>query len=547
MRRMLLATGHGPVRRACLACAEVFMRMLAGYLRLGLRAGIYVRGGFGFGEPILGVSDIDLVAVVAGGNGTRESPWSRLTLRWRRLMRMLPGLRHVVYLECYSEPELAELRWTRFTYGLDGLGPRSLLFGDSPRSWSQPERCSLPLLLPDLWPVAGWRLISGPDLRPQTDASPPAHPHLLTWVHLQYWWRLGLRALAAPPAPWVSYACVKLIAEPAKIVLWLEHGERHVVRRQILQRALELLPEERAAFAFALELLDDLGDVRGAPIELAWPCLVRLSARIARQLSADLEPLGATAVRLEGVAPIAPARGDVVARPLGDWTALVWPPGREESFVVGSGSAGELPAVRAAAEGSTPTRFVTLLQDALIVRPGRAGREWFRSVDFDATDPVSAALLDGRGVAVFPNAAGWSASHTAARAVAEHAAWLQLPRDRAVEPPSVLTAHLAGLFSAARAGLFLQSIEDGDPVLTVTFEATAVALADRVPGHRTAVEEAYDSYRAAVGVGQAAHREVLRAAAGSLDELGCYPRTFPHLQPLHRSRLASTSEGVAGA
>ena len=517
------------------------MRFLAGYLRRDLRAGIYVRGGFAFGEPVVGLSDIDLVAVVAD-----RGAWPRLASRWQRLER-LPGLRRVVDLECYSGPELEESRWTRFTYGLDGLSPRSLFFPDSPRSWREPVHRSLPLALPDLWPVNSWRLISGPDLRPQASPGPPSHSHLLAWAHLLHWWRLGLRVLTEPAAPWVRYACVKLVAEPAKILLWLEHAERHFARREILECALEVVPEEEATITFALALLGDLRAAHAAPIEEVWPCFVRLSGRIAQRLSADLAPLDTTLVRLAGVAPIEPADARGVARPLGDWTALVWPPGREESFVLGSGSAAELPAVRAAAEGSTPTRFVTLLQDGLIVRPGRLGHDWFRSIDFGATDPVSAALIGGQNAAAFPNAAGWSASDTAARAAAEHAAWLQLPRDPAATSPQVLTAHLAGLFSAARAGLFLRSIQDREPVLPVTFEATAVALAEQVPSYRGAIEDAYDSYRAAVNGGHGATREVLRAAAGALEELGCYPMPFPHLAPLHRSRLASTGDGVAGA
>jgi hypothetical protein len=546
LRRVLLRADHGPVRRACLACAEGLIRLLAHYLGRGLPAGVYVRGGFGAGEPVLGVSDIDLVAVVAGGTDGAGDPWSRVMGRWQRLERRLPGLHRIAYLECYSEAELAKPRRTRFTYGLDGRGPRSLFFAERPGSWSQPARRSLPLLLPDLWPVDCWRFVSGQDLRPRTDAGEPTCAHLVAWVHLQYWWRLGLRALNAPAAPWVTYASVKLVADAAKIVLWLEHGEQHLVRRESLQRALEVLPEEEAAIAFALSVLDGRPDCGAPPIELVWPSFVRVSGRIAQRLAADLAPMGATAVRLEGLAPIEPT-DDGGARPLSDWTALVWPPGREESFVVGPGTPFEVPAVLSAAECSTRTSFVTLLGDGLIIRPGRQGREWFRAVDFGATDPVSEAMLGARPAATFANVPGWSALDTAARAVAEHAAWLRLPRDPAVEPADILTAHLAGLFSAARAGLFLRSAQDHEPVLPVTFEATADALADRLPSYRSAIEDAYESYRTAVDSGRAATREVLRAAAGALDELGCYPGAFPQLLPRQRSRLTEAGEGVAGA
>ncbi len=522
------------------------MRGVAGYLRRGLPAAVYARGGFGLGEPVLGRSDIDLVAIVCEVSSGSDA-WSRLVSRWERLERVLPWLRRVAYLECYSEPEVQESRWTRFTYGLDGRTPRSLLFGDSPRSWSEPGRRSLPLLLPDLWPLESWRLILGPDLRPAPDTAVPAMSrHLVAWVHLQYWWRVGLRALTEPSGRWISYAAVKLVAEPAKILLWLERGERHFARREILERAREVLPDEEATIAFVLGLLGDLDHARSAPIEAVWPCFVRLTGRIADRLLAELEPLGTTAVRLAGAAPLEVADGGSRAWPLADWTALVWPPGREESFVAGSAAADELPAVLAAAEASTATRFLTVLHGGVFVRPGRHGREWFRAVDFDATDPVSTAQLSGQSVACFPNAAGWSALDTASRAVAEHAAWLALPRSRTAESSGALSAHLAGLFSAARAALFLNSIHDGDPALCLTFGTTAAAWAERLPGYRGAIEDAYERYGTTVSGSGGADRGVLRAGVGALAELGCYETPFPHLFPGQRSRPASTREVVAG-
>lgn len=539
LRRLLLHADRGPLRGAWLLATETFMRTLAGYLRRGLRAAVYARGGFGFAEPVVGLSDIDLVAIVCDGEDQHDSTDSRLHLRWQRLTRTLPGLRRLVDLECYPESELEELRWTRFTYGLDGERPQSLFFPGSPRSWREPERRAMPVSLPDLWPVECWRRLSGPDLRPPT-RSPPTHPHLLAWVHLQHWCRLGLRALADPAALWATYACVKLVAEPAKILLWLDRGERRLSRRDILHRAREVLPEEQEAIEFALALLGNLSESRTAPLHRVWPSFVRLAARIADRLSVDLKPQGTTPVRLEGGAPVGTAGDQMQAWPLGDWTALVWSPGREESFAVASGSAAELSAVVAAAHASTATRFVTLRHQGLMLRPGRLGREWFRSLDFGATDPVSAALLAARSVAAFPNVSGWSAQHTAARAVAEHAAWLQLPRDRRGDSDNALASHLAGLFSAARAGLLLRSLQDGDPVLTVTFQATAAALADRMPVHRSAIEDAYAGYRSAADDGRAPERAVLQAAIGALEELGCYPKPFPHLLPRPRSRMAGT-------
>ena len=89
--------------------------------------------------------------------------------------------------------------------------------------------------------------------------------------------------------------------------------------------------------------------------------------------------------------------------------------------------------------------------------------------------------MEGRGTATFPELLGWSAQDVAHRATAEHAAWLRFPgppKRRYLGigdvPPQVLT--LARLVTAARAGLFATSIDEGDPTLAVTAKAmTTVA------------------------------------------------------------------------
>ena len=102
------------------------------------------------------------------------------------------------------------------------------------------------------------------------------------------------------------------------------------------------------------------------------------------------------------------------------------------------------------------------------------------------TDPVVRARRPRR--CAFPNVAGWSAEHAARRAVAEHAAWLG---GRALHGGPARELPL--LVSAARAGLFFESVRDGAPTLTLTAAATLRALASRAPAG--AIDGAAESYR----------------------------------------------------
>jgi hypothetical protein len=102
-----------------------------------------------------------------------------------------------------------------------------------------------------------------------------------------------------------------------------------------------------------------------------------------------------------------------------------------------------------------------------------------------ATDPVSFALAGARSQARFPRLAGWSARDWARRAVAEHRVWLSAPDARlnghtwiAPPPPPGGSGHATRnrLLSAARAGLFLESVERGEPELLLALDAAADRL-----------------------------------------------------------------------
>lgn len=109
---------------------------------------------------------------------------------------------------------------------------------------------------------------------------------------------------------------------------------------------------------------------------------------------------------------------------------------------------------------------------------------------------MSIALIEGARVARFSNLAGWSAR----RATAEHRAWLAAWRGQ--DASAITPLHTLGtLFTAARAALFLESLETGSPELPLTVAAVARRLEQF--GSRTGVvaQEAFESFRARRQVG----------------------------------------------
>jgi hypothetical protein len=123
-----------------------------------------------------------------------------------------------------------------------------------------------------------------------------------------------------------------------------------------------------------------------------------------------------------------------------------------------------------------------------MILPAPRSRTELRAVKSPVTDPVSFALADGAAVARFPDVHGWSARDTAQRAVAEHAAWLRAAPAPVpgTEPGEFAGSVLARLLTAARAGLFLESIENRAPELPVTVTETA---------RRVGAEQAVQDYR----------------------------------------------------
>jgi hypothetical protein len=461
-------------------------RALAFRLVRGAGASVYVRAGFD--DAVFGLSDIDLSLVVRDAGARR-----RALERWRRLYTRQPWLGELFHVAVYTEPVLRDAAASStFTYDLDRAEPRATYLGAAPvfDESSLRER-------PRLYGSAqDWRLLSGVERRGPRADQPPQERRIAAWLELQAWWRHALDAVPDSTGPRKASLCVKLVAEPARVWLWLVHGERLARREDVLRRAIDALPEEETAFRDALALAQRLHREPAAPFAEFLPHLVRLSARVGDRLAEELSDAGTQRVTLLGAdAPLASPTPDIAAAPLADWRAVVWPSLPDETFVALPGDPADR-RVLAEALAREGDAYPVLRRNGLLVLPTPASQSELRAVQCRVTDPVTFALLDGASHAEFPNAPGWSAHDWAKRAVAEHRAWL---RDRRDEAPATVrewprgdgrrvpaqVRALAKLFTAARAILFLDS---GAAELALTAAAVAELLGR---------EEAFAEYAAA--------------------------------------------------
>ncbi len=471
-------------------------------------AATYTRGSLAARDEQYGVSDVDMAVVVPSRPGELGSAHAVASRRWRRLARMFPGARRLVDLAIYEEAELADaVRSSTFTADR-ALHPGLKRLLDTGGLRTRPGLYG---------PLEDWRLLRGPDRRPPVPARDRQDERMAAWLELQFLWRCVFPLCVNPAAAHAPYMCVKLVADPVRMWLWIAHGERFTGRREALERALWLMPEEEEALGRALALHEAVGRPQEPPLAATLPALVRLSTRLARLLLEETQPAGTTGVRLawreeQDLAVPTRARDRFRALvgaeprllPLGDWRALAWPVSPDEALV-------NLPldpcrpeplaaAASIAREGAYP---VIEADEVLILPATRAGT--LRGVQCRLSDPVSFAVLGGDTVARFPNVPGWSAGDWARRAVAEHRTWL----GAGSEAPPTLGAWVSGqarsmkpvartlgrLLTAARAALFLESVEAGEPELALTMAAVADRIGERGPQARAVAHEAYACYR----------------------------------------------------
>jgi hypothetical protein len=494
IHRVMLQTGRGPLRPAWWLAHEALARIVASYLRGGDReTSAYVAGSVASGEPVYGLSDIDLVLVV-GDREHGDAARRAVLRRWRRLRDALPTLAERMFEppRVYGQAELrASSSDTTLTHGLRGvaLEPSSR---ERSRELAGAERSRL------YGPAHDWRLLAGRERRPQARSQDRDERRIAAWLELQFWWLQAFRACVEPRAPWTPYLCVKLLSEPARICLWLAHGERIDGRRELIDRAMRELPEEEEALRTARELLDALGTSPAAPLAETLQSFARMSRWIADRIQADLSSAPSSRVRLikdgsdQLVVPstsLAALRravgvdGPLDPLPLLDWRARVWSLPPDECFLPLSEKPLEPALMGAAAVACNDGAYAALRVDGLLVLPSLK-RARLRGVQCAGSDPVSFALIDGSPTADFPEVPGWSARDSARRAVAEHLGWVRAEGDGAEDAKA-----LGRLLTAARAALFLESVEQGSPELALTVASVADCLGgslarEAVEGHR---------------------------------------------------------------
>ncbi len=500
LRKLVVRSGGGVLRPVYVSVYELVARAVGAYLRRSnARAAVYATSSLATGELVPGVSDLDL-AVVVPSEGPPGSARRALESRRDRLWRLVPFGRYV-WVAVYEEKELASAQTACLAQPADD--GNTLFFGRKPLA------DDLKLSSRPGFPgrVHTWRLLAGTERRGEQRRRSRSEDRLAAWLELQSWWQWAVQACLDPTTPGRASLCVKLVAEPCRILIWLEHGEELPTRRRVLERALELVPSEREAIAGAIELRDRLTRSPKPPLDRVLPVFVRLTAQIAALLSNELEPAGSTPVRLEwggsdelslgernldqiqAIPGVDPAQ----FLPLVDWRALVAPTLPDECFVPVAGDPGDPEVVAGAARAGSPVMYAALRSRNLLVLPP-SDIYWLgahRCVHFAGSDPVSFALLGGASVARFPNHVGLSIGDVAARAVAEHRAYLEVQ----LREPRWDVEKVGKVLSAARAALLAESVAAGEPVLTLSTAATARALGERLPKARALAEEAAGGFR----------------------------------------------------
>jgi hypothetical protein len=499
LRRAIARTGRGPLEPFWALAYELSARVAAAYVTRGhAGAAAYATSSLATGEILAGVSDLDLAVVVPAGERPGAAR-ARVESRRARLWRVLGPLGRHVWIAPYEDAELAAAQSPCLT--LAPGSERTLYFGPSPLV-DELELTTRPGMPGRLHT---WRRLSGPERRPPLRTRSRDEDRVAAWLELQSWWRWAFEACLAPGTPGRAALCVKLVAEPCRILLWLVHGEEARSRRRALERALEQLPEESAAIERALALQRALPRSPVAPLAETLPVFVRLTARIARLLQAETDTAGATEVVLQwgGAEELAlgpdtrPALHALLGSepdllPLVDWRSLVNPTLPDECFAIAPGDPADHAVLARAARASTSVAYAALRRDELLVLPTR-DVYWLgqnRTVHFPASDPVSFALAAGEPVARFPDVGGWSIEDVSARAVVEHRGWLEVQ----LHEPGWDVQKLGRLLAAARAALLAESVAAGGPALPLTVAATARALAERDPAARQIAERAAEEY-----------------------------------------------------
>ena len=120
LQPLVLRTGRGRLRPIWAAAHSIAILVVHAWVgRTIAGREVYLKGGFGFGEPIYGVSDVDMIIVLAIDPAHPGANRETARRRWKRLCRLLPPLGKLFQVFFYEDAELHELEaHTYLTYGL---------------------------------------------------------------------------------------------------------------------------------------------------------------------------------------------------------------------------------------------------------------------------------------------------------------------------------------------------------------------------------------------------------------------------------------------
>jgi hypothetical protein len=467
---------------------------------------LYLRGSTAQGDDLPGMSDIDMVALVPddGVERTRRA--------WKTARRFV-AVHRLVSVGVWRAADLRNAsRATALTYRLS-------------TDEQVPSSATAPALVrPDLYGAGiGWRLVSGRDVRPRAVTWDETERGIVAWGELQHWWRFIYKtALRERVMDHLNYPWLKVVAEHARVLLWLDHSIVVRSRPDVLATAVRIWPDDEIV-RWAHTNWDTGSSPASVdvPEVLAWALSkVRTAADRLDDGSSDT---GATTVELRGsLRPTLPAKaeGDEVL-PLADWhgRALVRP--FEEGLVPAAGDPTDLDFLAHCVRDGDRVRHRAVRHDGLLLLPAAEyGRSLYRAIQCPVSDPVSFALLNGESRAIFPAGPGWSSPDCARRAVEEHALWL-----RSSAGPSLRT--LGRLLNAVRAASFASSLESASPALPLS----RIAAAENPPEGVSSVKDAVAAYAVSLRVGTAVPHDLIDKLRGELLRLPAFAELRGRVSP----------------
>jgi hypothetical protein len=461
MRLAIVRAGSGRLRAVCLRLQLLVGRLTVAMLRPPRGSSLYAVGSFADGDPVPGLSDLDLVVIMAGDPSAPGGQRARVRLRRRALRRRVPWLLRHVDVRLTEQAELCAATSSSPTID-PPVDPPPLALAD------EAERDELlQLVRPGPFgPAAGWRLLAGRPRLPSARPLRPEHRHVPVWLELETLWRHAWHLARDPRGPYAPLLASKLVSDSAIAWLWLALGECWSGRDAALRRALEVAPRHERFLQAALTARARLGRGDAPDVASGLGGLAAFSADVAKLIAERGASDGGVDVKLvgdvgEGRIPLVDWRGLAVPASLDDHAERMEGDPRDPTTLGGTLTPGaDWPLLRHGDLVVLPT-----VEPTHPKRPFVRSRPVLRSVKCPAADPAIFALLDECRTARFTGLAGWAAVDTARRAVQEHRAWRRAGgRGR------------AGLLSGARAGLFAASLEAGDPWLALDERAVLEAL-----------------------------------------------------------------------